>query len=67
MMPMMDGFGFLDEFAKLPEEITKKCKIVMLSTSESFKGETNRANKNRYVYKFLNKPLTEQVLAAINV
>ena len=66
MMPMMAGFGFLDEFAKLPEDITKNCKIIMLSTSESFK-DLNRANKNRYVYKFLNKPLTEQVLAAINV
>jgi CheY-like chemotaxis protein len=66
MMPVMDGFGFLDEFAKLSEDITKNCKIIMLSTSESFK-DLNRANKSRFVYKFLNKPLTEQVLAAINV
>ena len=66
MMPLVDGFGFLDEFAKLPEEITKNIKIIMLSTSESFK-DLNKANKNRFVCKFLNKPLTEQVLAAINV
>ena len=66
MMPVMDGFGFLDEFAKLSESINKNCKIIMLSTSESFK-DLNRANKNRFVYKFLNKPLTEHVLAAINV
>lgn len=66
IMPMMDGFGFLDEFAKLPEEVTKNCKIIMLSNTESFK-DLNRANKSRFVYKFLNKPLTEQVLAAINV
>jgi hypothetical protein len=38
----------------------------MLSTSESFK-DLNRANKNPYVRKFLNKPLTLQVLQAINV
>src|SRR5438067_1599134 len=37
MMPVMDGFAFLDEFAKLPDAVTKQCKIVMLSTSESFK------------------------------
>lgn len=66
MMPVMDGFAFLDEFARLPEDVTKKCKIVMLSTSESFK-DLNKANKNCFVYKFLNKPLNEQVLAAINV
>jgi CheY-like chemotaxis protein len=66
MMPIMDGFGFLDEFAKLPDDITQKCKIVMLSTSESFK-DLNKANKNRFVYKFLNKPLNEQVLTALNV
>lgn len=66
MMPEMDGFMFLDEFEKLPEEQRHKIKIVMLSTSESFK-DLNRANKNPFVKKFLNKPLTQQVLQAINV
>src|SRR5689334_7914081 len=36
MMPVMDGFAFLDEFAKLSQEVKKKCKIIMLSTSDSF-------------------------------
>lgn len=66
MMPVMDGFGFLEEFGKLPENIKKTCKIVMLSSSESFK-DLNRANKSIYVSKFLNKPLTEAILAAINI
>lgn len=65
MMPVMDGFQFLDEFAKLDETIRKKCRIIMLSSSESFK-DLNRANKNIYVYKFLNKPLAEPMLQAIN-
>ena len=65
-MPEMDGFQFLDEYEKLPENQRMQMKVVLLSTSESFK-DLNRANKNPYVRKFLNKPLTIQVLQAINV
>ena len=66
MMPGMDGFGFLDEFDKLDDAVKNKTRIIMLSTSESFK-DLNRANQNRYVSKFLNKPLTAAVLKALNV
>lgn len=66
MMPGMDGFGFLDEFALLPENVRAHCKVVMLSTTESFK-DLNRANQNPYVYKFLNKPMNKAVLDAINI
>ncbi len=66
MMPGMDGFGFLDEFGKLDDSVKSKARIVMLSTSESFK-DLNRANQNPHVYKFLNKPLTPAALKAINV
>jgi CheY-like chemotaxis protein len=65
MMPHMDGFAFLEEFGKLSEQI-KKSRIIMLSTSESFK-DLNRANQNKHVYKFLNKPLSKQVLEAIQL
>jgi CheY-like chemotaxis protein len=64
MMPVMDGFEFLEEYDKLPQSIKSKPKIIMLSSTESFK-DLNRANSNKYVYKFLNKPLTEPALAAI--
>src|SRR5437660_11513221 len=37
MMPDLDGFGFLNGFEKLNDEVKKKSKIVMLTTSESFK------------------------------
>jgi CheY-like chemotaxis protein len=66
MMPEMDGFQFLDEFEKLQVSIQQKCKVIMLSTSDSFK-DLNRANKSKFVKKFLNKPLTEKILHAINV
>lgn len=66
LMPGMDGFQFLEEFEKLDDGIRKRCKVVMLSSSDSFK-DLNRANKNKLVRKFLNKPLTIEMLAAINV
>lgn len=66
MMPGMDGFAFLDAYAGLDVSIRTYCRVVMLSSSDSFK-DLNRANKNPIVRKFLNKPLTPAVLAAINV
>lgn len=66
MMPGMDGFAFLEAFMVLDASIRKQCRVVMLSSSESFK-DLNRANKNPLVRKFLNKPLTPAMLAAINV
>ena len=66
MMPHMDGFGFLDEMSKLDDNIKSTCKVIMLSTSESFK-DLNRANQSRFVYKFLNKPLNKLVLDAIQL
>jgi CheY-like chemotaxis protein len=65
-MPEMNGFEFLEAFENLPLTVHSACKVIMLSTSESFK-DLNRANKNRFVKKFLNKPLTVDVLKAIKV
>lgn len=66
MMPAMDGFEFLNAFEKLPQEVRNHCKVIMLSTSESFK-DLNKANSNRFVKKFLNKPLSQEIINAINV
>ena len=66
MMPAMDGFEFLNAFEKLPQEVKNHCKVIMLSTSESFK-DLNKANSNRFVKKFLNKPLSQEIIDAINV
>ena len=64
IMPGMDGFAFLDEYAAMGEAVRKKCRVVMLSTTESF-TELNRANQNKFVRKFLNKPLSPAMLKAI--
>ncbi len=66
IMPEMDGFQFLEKFAELPEEILSVCKVVMLSTSDSF-HHLNQANKNRFVKSFINKPLTPEKIGALNI
>lgn len=66
MMPGMNGFEFLDAFSNLERGQKERIKVILLSTSESFK-DLNRANKNSLVRKFLNKPLTPDMLNAIRV
>lgn len=58
-MPELSGFDFLDEYAKLPAIIQQKCIIMMLSTSLA-KEDHERANSNKFVCKFLNKPLDRE-------
>lgn len=64
-MPVMDGFAFLEEFEKLPEGVKAQCKVIVLSSSIS-PEDINRASTNPYVVKYVNKPLNERYLQAIN-
>lgn len=63
-MPVKDGFGFLDDFATLDEKIRKECRIIVLSSSIS-PDDINKASTNPYVHKYINKPLSEKYLDAI--
>ena len=56
-MPQMDGLEFLDEFDKVILPQTRKCKVVMLSSSVN-PEEIKRAKKHKIVYDFISKPLT---------
>lgn len=64
-MPEMDGFEFLEEYAKLSAELKSKIKIVML-TSSLDKNDHDRGLKNPYVTHFLNKPLDEDQLSKLS-
>ena len=63
-MPLMDGFQFLDEFDRLSDVIKNNCKVVMLTSSLN-PQDMNKAKKNKYVLKYLNKPLTQDNLKKI--
>jgi CheY-like chemotaxis protein len=61
-MPEMTGFEFLDEYKNLPENIRKKCIVMMLTTSLN-EDDRLQAEQNEFVSKFLNKPLDKDKLA----
>lgn len=63
-MPIMDGFQFLEEFEKIGGAVHDKCRIIMLSSSISPR-DIDRAASNRFVKKYLNKPLNSRYLQAI--
>ncbi|KAA1243996.1 response regulator [Aquimarina sp. RZ0] len=63
-MPCMNGWDFLEEFAKLKEEIIDNIKVVMLSTSND-PNDLKKASNNKYVNDFINKPLTYSIIDKI--
>jgi hypothetical protein len=65
-MPGKDGFAFLTDFENLSATAKGKCKIVVLSSSIS-PDDINKASTNPYVFKYVNKPLSEKYLEAINI
>lgn len=63
-MPVMDGFGFLDNYMKFPEFVQKRCNIIMISSTNSH-DDFNKINTYPPVRLFFNKPLSERILFSI--
>ncbi|TAD96600.1 MAG: response regulator [Bacteroidetes bacterium] len=63
-MPIVNGFVFLYEFGRFEESITKKCKIVVLSSSDN-KRDIDQVMINNFVTKFITKPMTADSLELI--
>ena len=63
-MPIVDGFVFLFEFERFNDELKKKCKIAILSSSDN-KRDIERIVDNDYVVKYITKPLTQDALVEI--
>ena len=65
-MPLMDGFQFLEEFEKMPASVRDHVKIVMLTSSLN-PQDLSKAKKSQYVRKYINKPLSLDVLSKLDV
>lgn len=60
-MPEMDGFEFLERYNELPDTVKRNVTIVMISSSANLNDHI-RAQRNQYVYSFLEKPLDMEKL-----
>jgi CheY-like chemotaxis protein len=63
-MPLMDGFQFLDAFESLSEDLKKKTKIIMLSSTLDPR-DIEQAEAHKNVIEMFSKPLPVKKLQAL--
>jgi CheY-like chemotaxis protein len=63
-MPVMNGFEFVEEFGKLPAEVQKNYRIIILTilSTASNPGDINRILTYGAVNSIIEKPLTKEKL-----
>ncbi|MGY3795246.1 response regulator [Aquimarina sp. 433] len=64
-MPKMDGFEFLEEYAKLPKEKRGDILLAFLTTSNWEKDRIKAFEKEELVHDFIEKPLEESTLKRV--
>lgn len=63
-MPIMNGFGFLEEFVKFPLVIDNKCSVVML-TSSNDQNDIILAKSYSVVKEYFVKPLKLEMVETL--
>ncbi|MBL4753932.1 MAG: response regulator [Flavobacteriales bacterium] len=64
-MPILDGYGFLDEFEKLDKKLKSGCAIVILTSSINPKDKEESLKRDS-VTDFIIKPLTDKALSSLS-
>jgi CheY-like chemotaxis protein len=60
-MPEMSGFEFMKAYDQLPDEVKKRSKVYIVSSSID-NNDISRANNDRNVVSFQEKPITPEFL-----
>lgn len=60
-MPILLGWDFLEEFDGFDANIKEQLKIYVLSSSTD-QLDRERANKNKNVYDYIEKPLSKEIM-----
>jgi CheY-like chemotaxis protein len=60
-MPIMNGFGFLEEFSGPMYEFTANCRVIILSSS-LHEEDISKAMSHKVVKSYVSKPITTQIL-----
>jgi CheY-like chemotaxis protein len=63
-MPVMDGFGFLNELIKFPKVIENGCNVVMLTSSNNT-NDVERAMQYSFVKEYFVKPLKMDMITLL--
>ena len=63
-MPAVNGWDFLDHCSKLDENLQSSMKIILLTTSTN-PNDQIKAKQWKFVYDYIEKPLTKNVLDVI--
>lgn len=63
-MPIMDGWMFLDEYAKIKSHLSKANEVYLTSSSIDTK-DTERAKKNPLLKDYIVKPLSPDIIKKI--
>lgn len=63
-MPIMDGFGFLNELIKFPKAIENLCNVVMLTSSNNT-NDVERAMQYSVVKEYFVKPLKMDMITLL--